>query len=406
MSKDLDIVVYGATGFAGRQVAARLCAVAPAALRIGIAGRNDKRLQEVAAELDRDVECLIADSRDESSVHEMARRTRVLITTVGPYLLYGTPVFDACVAEKTAYVDITGEAHWVRGLITRHHKRARAEGTVLVPFCGYDSVPSDLGTFLMSEHLREKHGQRLVKAHASHKMKGGFGGGTFATLLSGSQGDHETRRAVFNPYALCPSDDVPRELRVRDRDIMKPMRSPHRGWDAPFFMAPVNTRVVRRTASLLREDERAYAEGVQYLETMGTSGNTPLQAGIVTAVLGTTMTLVKSAAGRAIIKRLAPAPGEGPSQDAIDNGFTKMRLFGEGDGGAKARLTLSYAGDPGSRFTVLSLTECALLLATEPEACGHGVPGKGGVLTPATAFGHRLAERLRANDVTLDIEDL
>jgi short subunit dehydrogenase-like uncharacterized protein len=145
---------------------------------------------------------------------------------------------------------------------------------------------------------------------------------------------------------------------------------------------------------------------MQYRETQGTRGRTRLNALKAVASLGMMQAALKRESGRRWIQRRMPAPGHGPTDEQMDGGVTKAHIYGEADGGRRARLTLSYAGDPGNRFTVLALIESALLLATEPAPCGFGVPGEGGVLTPAVAFGERLAERLRAQGVTIKIDDL
>ncbi|MFZ9890108.1 MAG: saccharopine dehydrogenase NADP-binding domain-containing protein, partial [Myxococcota bacterium] len=182
MKKDLDLVLFGATGFTGRYAAARLQQVIPTGLRWGIAGRRPAQLEAIKQRfgLAEDVQVVVADSDDPSSVGAMAARARVLLSTAGPYTRFGSPIVAACVEHHTHYADITGETVWVRRMIDAHHDHAQRAGTFLVPFAGYDSIPSDLATWMLVRHLRESRGQATSRVYGSFRSTGGFSGGTAA----------------------------------------------------------------------------------------------------------------------------------------------------------------------------------------------------------------------------------
>jgi short subunit dehydrogenase-like uncharacterized protein len=405
MTKDIDVVVFGATGFTGRQAAERMKQSATAGLNWAIAGRNKKKLDALHRdlELDESVEVLVADSADAGSVGKMTERARVLLTTAGPFARYGTSVFEACVEHRTHYADITGETVWVRHMIDRHHERARAEGTVLVPMSGYDSIPSDIGAYHLVERLRTEHDQGTRRVHGSFRSRGGLNGGTLATaLLSLTEMGKDDRRLAAHPYTLSPDVDKPRAALFEESDPRRPFLAPNGSWEAPHFMGPINTRVVRRSASLFAGAGRPYGEDFRYTEGMGVKGGGRVAATLTTAALGGVEVALSSRFARPLATRALPKPGEGPSEESMDHGRTRARLWAEGEQGVRLEAVLDYAGDPGNRFTVLSLIEVGLLLAGQEAELGLGRAGKAGVLTPAFAFGSHLVERLRANGVRLD----
>jgi short subunit dehydrogenase-like uncharacterized protein len=357
-------------------------------------------------ELDDSVAILVADSADAGSVGKRTKRARVLLTTAGPFARYGTSVFEACVENQTHYADITGETVWVRHMIDRHHERARAEGTVLVPMSGYDSIPADIGAYHLVERLRTEHDQGTRWVHGSFRSRGGLNGGTLATaLMSLTEMGKDDRRLAAHPYTLSPDVDKSRAALFEESDPRRPFVSPNGGWEAPHFMGPINTRVVRRSASLFAGVGRPYGGDFRYTEGMGVKGGGRVAATLTTAALGGVAVALSSRLARPLAAWALPKPGEGPSEESMNHGRTRARLWAEGEQSARLEAVLDYAGDPGNRFTVLSLIEVGLLLAGQEAELGLGRAGRAGVLTPAFAFGSHLVDRLRASGVRLDVHE-
>lgn len=378
MPRDFDVVLYGATGFTGRQTVAYFTQHAPATLKWAVAGRNRAKLEA----LDAKVPILAADSNDQPGIDAIAARTRVLLTTAGPFALYGTPLVDACVRLRTHYADITGETHWVRMLIDRYHEKAAAEGTRIVPFCGFDSVPSDLGAMLIAQVL----GPDTREIKAFFKMRGGLNGGTLASLMNMMESGAD--KTIADPFLLSPS--ITRPPRDLERDpTRETFDTDARSWVTPFLMGKINTRVVRRSCALLGADF-AYQEYTQF------SGSF---AGPLALVVATGSSLfdqaMHSAGVRRFVRSVSPAPGEGPSQRTMDHGWFRCEFFGKASSGRTAQGVISDTGDPGNRVTVKCLCESALALALDQ------LPDRAGVLTPATALGDVLVTRLRARGMTL-----
>lgn len=394
MARPYDVILYGATGFTGRQTAAWFAAHAPAGLRWAIAGRSREKLAQVASELGQAVDLIAADSADPASVDAMAAQTGVLLSTAGPFARLGDPVVAACVAHGVHYVDITGETPWVRRIIDRHHEEARAKAIRIVPCCGFDSVPSDLGAWMMVSALKAQ-GRTPRAVRSIFSAKGGFNGGTLASMLNLMGGDEQ--RALADPVLLNPEALRTREQRAANRDQRSAAWDPVlQRWTAPFFMAPVNTRVVRRSAALSAGWGEPWGEDFRYSESMGVGRSLSwLSATAVTGGLGLFFGLSKSSAFRAALERLGPAPGEGPSEAVMDGGWTKTRYIAEDTEGGLLQGEFFSPGDPGNRVTVAILCSAAVALV---EGAQHlpGGAGRGGVLTPATALGTPLLDRLRA----------
>jgi short subunit dehydrogenase-like uncharacterized protein len=396
-----DIVLLGVTGFTGRQVAAWFAEHVPRTdVRWALAARSPGRLAAVRDGLGpgfADVPLLIVDTLDAEGVGEMAASTRVVLTTVGPYARFGDLVVDACVEHGTDYVDITGETPWVRRVIARHHERAAAEGTRIVPFCGFDSVPSDLGTWMVVQHLREAHGQATREVRSAFRAKGGFNGGTLASVLNLLAA--ERPRDLADPFTLNPPERTPGPAPERSQDLASTRADPELGQVAPFLMAPVNTRVVRRSDALLAGRGAGYGAQFSYQEALSVTG--PMMGWGVLGAMAALPLLGRFSAARALAARLGPAPGEGPTDTQMDAGWFAARFVGVGDGGVRVRGTVKGKGDPGNRSTVRMLCCCALALVQERDRLPEG----GGVLTPAVAFGAVLIERLRAEGMTWSVED-
>ena len=271
--RSLDVVVFGATGFVGKLTAEYLARHAPEGVRIGLAGRSHDKLEQVRRDLGPDAAgwpLITADSSDTASMRALAESCRVVATTVGPYRKYGGPLVEACATVGTDYVDLTGEVLFMREMIDRFDDAARASGARIVHTCGFDSIPSDLGVYLLHKAVEADGAGELEDTTLVVKaMKGGASGGTLASLtgqLDEMRSDREAKRVVEDPYSLSPNREAEPDL-GRQGDVRGPKHDDDLGmWLAPFVMASINTRVVRRSNAL---QEWAYGRRLRYREAMG-----------------------------------------------------------------------------------------------------------------------------------------
>ncbi len=250
MKRNFDVIVYGATGFVGRQTA-RYIADHAAGLRWAIAGRSAAKLDALRRELGQTSPgIVVADAGDAAALDALAAQSRVVLSTAGPFARFGSGLVAACVRHGTHYVDITGETPWVRQMIDRHHAAAAKSGTRIVPGCGFDSVPSDLGAWLVASALWRQHGERCASVKACFSMRGGLNGGTAASALAAL--DDKAAQAQFDDaFLLNPRGTVPADA-ASHRDPAGALHdSDFDAWLAPFVMGPINSRVVRRSAALL-----------------------------------------------------------------------------------------------------------------------------------------------------------
>jgi short subunit dehydrogenase-like uncharacterized protein len=402
--RDADVVLLGATGFVGRLTAEYLASAAPPGLRVALAGRSRSRLEEVRASLPgaaQEWPLRVADTSDAAAVEGLARSTRVLVTTVGPYRAYGMPVVRACAAAGTHYADLTGEVLFMRESIDACDAPARASGARIVHCCGFDSIPSDLGVLLLHEAAeRDGAGPLEETTLVVRGMKGGASGGTLASLkgtIDEARSSSVARRLLVDPYALSPAREDEPDLE-RERDAYGVEHDPELGtWLAPFVMATVNTRVVRRSNALAGW---RYGRAFRYREVMATGDGLTGRARAL-AVAGGLGALAGGLAlppTRLILDRVLPSPGEGPSEEARRSGYFKIEVHGRTATGARYRSRVSAQGDPGYQATAVMLGESAVCLALDEER----LPARAGVLTPATAMGGALVERLRAAGQTLE----
>ena len=397
--RQFDVVLFGATGFTGRQTVAYFTRHAPPHLRWAIAGRSRDRLELVRAEAGLApgaVALLVADSRDQASVDAFVSRTRVVVSTAGPFALYGSPIVDACVRFGTHYADITGETPWIREMIDLHHARAAASGTRIVVCCGFDSVPADIGTFVLVHALRDA-GTGTAEVRAWYRGTGGFNGGTIASMANIYASG---RAALADPFLLDPAVEHSDRQQRQSGDARAPFRdSRARSWVGPFLMGVINTRIVRRSAALFAERGAPYGRDFVYQEYQRYGGLlAPVKAIAVTALLGAIDAAFRTALGRRFFTSLL-RPGAGPSAESMDRGWFRADLRGIGEDGRELRCTIKHQGDPGNRATVRFLCESALALALDADS----LPPGGGVLTPATALGGTLVARLRSAGVTIDV---
>ncbi len=389
--RSYDLVLYGATGFTGRQAAVYLAEHAPEGLRWAIAGRSREKLAALAKEVSAPA-IEVADSADPVSVEALVSQARVVASTAGPFALYSEPVVAACVRHCADYVDLTGEAPWIRSLIDRFHDQAAAQGTRIIPCCGVDSVPSDLGTQAAVRWLREQLGQPTRTVSASFVFhSSGLNGGTLATALEMAEAGQENSRQ--DVLLLNPPGRTSPEERARSAEVEQVRYDPLRGaWLGPFIMAPINSRVVRRSNGLFALAGEAYGPEFSYQETAESrSGWAARKAALDLKIGGK---VLESKVGRALVRRFGPKPGEGPSEETMRRGSVRARFVAEAQDGRQALATLSAPGDAANRVTVPCLCEAALALIEDRDKLPGG-QGRGGILTPAFGLGEVLFERLR-----------
>ncbi|MEP6796890.1 MAG: saccharopine dehydrogenase NADP-binding domain-containing protein [Lapillicoccus sp.] len=403
-----DIVVYGATGFVGALLADYLANHAPAGTRIALAGRSRERLEKVRAQLPGAASqwpLVVADADDTEQVAALARSTRVVVTTVGPYARYGLPLGTACAEAGTHYADLTGEVLYVRDLADACHDTAVRTGARVVTSCGFDSVPSDLGVLMLHERAQaDGTGSLGDTTLLVTRMRGGMSGGTIDSMRSQLEAvadDPSRRTVIFDPYGLSPdrgAEPAGAGGGKGERDVLWPYRDDATGqWTAPFVMAAFNTRIVRRSNALLGH---AYGPHFRYREAMGFGTDLRARATALglTAGLGLGMAAMANPLTRPLADRVLPSPGEGPDAEARANGRFRMEVRTTTDTGARYLAVVAAKGDPGYAATTVMLGESALCLALDPLDSG------GGVLTPAVAMGDALVERLRAQDFTMTVE--
>ncbi len=402
--RSLDVVVFGATGFTGRLVAGYLAEHAPENARIGLAGRSEAKLADVRAALGATAAewpLLTADSSDRASLSRLAGATQVIATTVGPYAPAGLPLVEACAEAGTRYADLAGEVLFMRDSIDRFHETAAASDARIVHTCGFDSIPSDLGVFLIHQAAsKDGAGDLEDTTLVVTGLKGAPSGGTVASMkgtLDEVRANPASRRTMLDPYALSPERSSEPDLGSERELLTVAHDSELGGWLGPFLMAAINTRVVRRSNAL---QDWAYGRRFRYREVSGFgSGITaPVKAAGITAGLGALAGGLTFGPTRALLDRVLPAAGQGPGEESRRAGFFRMEIHARTSSGARYMARVAAQGDPGYAATAVMLGESALCLALD----GDRLPSRAGVLTPATAMGMPLIDRLRAAGFTFE----
>ncbi|QKT08378.1 saccharopine dehydrogenase NADP-binding domain-containing protein [Gordonia sp. X0973] len=412
MSREFDIVVYGVTGFVGELTARYLAGAAPAGTRIALAGRSEEKLAAVRERLGAAAAqwpLIVADSDRPSTLDAMVARTQVICTTVGPYLRYGEALVTAAASAGTDYVDLTGEVPFVRYSIDKAGETAAATGARIVHACGFDSIPSDLGTYLLHRQAQADGAGTLGDTTmVVTSMRGMASGGTIDSVrvIAEQARDAATRNLLLNPQALSSGPgEIPRADRRSEPSDAALVRastidSSLRGTCAPFFMASFNTRIVRRSGSLLD-----YGPDFHYGEVMST-GRLPVVSTIASAAvaagLGVGLGAMSFRPTRALLDKVLPKPGEGPDEKSRDKGHFAVQTFTTTSSGRRYRSEMVAQGDPGYKATSVMLGESALALALDRDK----LPERSGVLTPAVAMGDVLADRLQAAGFTIGVREL
>ena len=308
-TKEFDLIVWGASGFTGRLVAAYLFKQygTQGDLKWAMAGRNQEKLTAVRAEVaDSSVPIVLADSDDEASLKAMILRTKVVCTTVGPYVTYGSKLVAACITHGAHYCDLAGEVQWMRQMIDKHHEEAQANGVKIVHTCGFDSIPSDMGVYFTQKEALAQKGQRAKRIRMRVAgMRGGLSGGTYASLskvLEEAMQDKEIYKVLVNPYGLNPTD---KQEGGDHPDLQKVIFDPtSKSWIGPFIMAGINTKVVRRSNAL---SGYAYGNDFRYDEaTMSGKGFKGRMKGIMSALPLILMTAKPGSTLKRIANRIFP----------------------------------------------------------------------------------------------------
>ena len=393
--RQYEIILYGASGFTGELVAEYLGADHPD-LRWAIAGRNQQKLEALRLRLGLpELPILIADSHNSEQLATLARQTQTVISTVGPYAQYGTPLLETCAREGTHYCDLTGEAQWMAAVFEGINPIAQASGARLIHCCGFDSIPSDLSVYFLQQQFKERFGR--YASHVSGRMgraAGGVSGGTVASLMfvaEQASKDTRIRETVMDPYALYPADvtpgdDVPDQAGIAWDENFE-------SWTGPFVMAAINTKVVRRSHALAG---LPYGQDFRYDESQLCSSRTKalLSAGGLGAVMAGTF----FSPTRALLKKLLPDPGEGPDEATRNNGFFEFWAHGT-DGTHHLKVKVSGQRDPGYGATSRMLAQAGLCLSRDALSV------EGGIWTPASAMGDALLRRLPDVDIHFRVEE-
>ncbi len=403
------IVLYGATSFVGQLVAAYLQKFlveddSSNEVSWAIAGRNQQKLEQVKKQVgNSELPLIIADSEDADSLNEMAAQAQVIISTVGPYLKYGEPLIKACAENGTDYVDLTGEALFIKDMLDKYQQTAKDSGARIVNSCGFDSLPSDLGVLFTQNCAQKAHGEYCDTINMRVKAaKGGLSGGTvssMATIFEEIAKDKSLRKQLANPYIL--NDDAKRP-NVRQENVSLPQwDADNERWVAPFIMASINTRIVHRSNQLR---DYQYGRDFKYDEAIwlpaGLKGRL-MSYGMTAGIAGFAASMMFKPSRDLLNEHVLPKPGDGPSKSEQENGYFDIRFFGYINKNHQVLTKVTGDKDPGYGSTCQMLAQSALCLLQDISK----EQVAGGFWTPAAAMGETLIERLQ-NHAGLEFVDL
>jgi short subunit dehydrogenase-like uncharacterized protein len=390
------LTVFGATSFVGQILTRYLYKRfgTDGELRWAIAGRSERKLKELHGSLyprAAKLPMIVANAADAAALGQMCAESRVVISTVGPYALYGEPLVKVCATTGTDYCDLAGETQWIRRMIRQYGGTARGSGARIVHCCGFDSMPSDLGVHFLQQRALQKYGKTCPRVKLRVKaLRGGASGGTIASILNlvkDAAADPQLRAELANPYSLCPDGYSPQ---LRQPTVSRAEYDPDfKSWIAPFLMAAINTRIVHRTNALARQ---AYGADFRYDEAVLSGDGWKGRAAAMR--LGVSLNAFMAAAAlpptRWLLERFLPSPGEGPSPEKQRSGFFDLRLLGRTADDRTLQVRVTGDADPGYGSTAKMLGQAGVCLALDVPKSSMS----GGFWTPATIFGDRLIERL------------
>ena len=399
-SPQFDLIVFGATSFVGEILCRYLTTEygVDGEVKWAAAGRSQGKLEKLRSTLGeqaKELTILIADASDESALELLCRQTRVIISTVGPYALYGEPLIKVCTQTGTDYCDLTGEVPWVSRMLTRYSEEAEKSGARIVHCCGFDSIPSDMGVWHLQQNARKHFGNSCNTIRMRVKaLRGEASGGTIASMINMTREAAKSkslRRQLANPYSICPPAHG---FTARQTNVTMPELDAESGqWAGPFIMAGVNTRVVHRSNAL---SGNAYGDDFKYDESMlmgkGLKGR--LSASGFVLGLGAFLAGAAIKPTRWVMENyLLPKPGEGPSLKAQEKGYYDIRFYGETADGHTIKTKVLGDRDPGYGSTAKMLAQAALSLAFDVDKADKA----GGFWTTATVFDQRFIDRLEEN---------
>tara|TARA_Y100000746_G_scaffold161098_1_gene138604 strand:- start:295 stop:1473 length:1179 start_codon:yes stop_codon:yes gene_type:complete len=390
MDRKYEIIVYGATGFTG-QICCKYLRDNYKDLVWAMAGRNEEKLAQVKSDFNLECDVVVADGGDLESLRSLASQTKVVLSTAGPFARYGSLLVQACVENGTHYTDITGENHWVKGLIDKHHEEAASKGTRIIPSCGYDSIPSDIGAYFTVSQFDKP----VSRVDVYQEALGGASGGTTETMFTMDGLNKDMR----DPFVLNPEETVSAEQRENSKDgfSVKQVEGID-GWTGMGLMAVANTRVVRRSAALMEQNQKPYGNNF----TFGEHGLFSTKRMARLASYGLLMAfLVISTPIKHLVRPFLPKPGEGPSQEQQDNGWFRSTFVAESEDGERKICTMYGSGDPGYKSTAKLVCESALALARSDDLPGGNEYG--GVLTSAVGLGEVLIDRLKNAEIEFKV---
>lgn len=391
--REFDVVVYGATGFTGRLVAEYLLARygVGGEVKWAMAGRDAAKLEAVRNELraPANLPLITANANDAASIDAMAKRASVVLTTVGPYQLYGEPLVAACARTGTDYVDLCGEPAWMAAMIQKYDAAAKQSGARIVFSCGFDSIPFDGGVFFLQQEAKKRFGKAFPRVRGRvRKMKGTFSGGTISSLLAtveAGERDRSIPATMRNPYALV--SDPPKTRQPSGQDVQHDEDIPT--WSTPFVMAAINTKNVHRTNALLGYP---YGRDFTYdeMQATGDGAEGERRATALMRQSRTQMVLLGMSFTRGLLKRFAlPKPGQGPNKHERENGYYDVLVVGDAPDGSSLRAAVKGDRDPGYGSTSKIIAETALVLKETPRT-----QTAGGIWTASAAMGDPLIARL------------
>ena len=382
MQKKYEIVLYGATGFTGQLCAKYLMNNYPD-LNWAIAGRDKEKLEQLKSDINFSGDVLIADGQDLEALNALAEQTKVVLSTAGPFARYGSLLVQACVEQRSHYTDITGENHWVRDMIDQHHEKAASKGVRIIPSCGYDSIPSDIGTYFAVSQFDKP----VSRVDVYQEAVGSASGGTTETMFTIGNVPKKMR----DPFVLNPQNSVSDIQRKLSKDGFKIQKIEQLdGWSGAGLMAIANTRVVRRSAALMEQNKKPYGKDF----TFGEHGlfKTKKLAKITSYGLLFAVMIIASPL-RHIVRPFLLKPGEGPSKEARDKGWFRSTFIAQAEDGEQKICSINGSGDPGYKSTSKLVCESALVLAKSDNLPGGDQYG--GVLTSAVGLGDELISRLK-----------